>query len=57
MATYAVIKDGVVDNLVEWDGDESGWMPPEGSSAVLVNAQDRVSIGAAYASNELKSPD
>ncbi len=30
---YAVVRDGVVENVVLWDG-ESDWAPPEGSILV-----------------------
>ncbi len=30
---YAVVRDGVVENVVLWDG-ESDWAPPEGSTLV-----------------------
>ena len=30
MARYAMVDDssGIVVNVIEWDGDESKWMPP-----------------------------
>lgn len=31
---YAVVRDGVVENVVVWDG-ESDWQPPEGTTLVL----------------------
>ncbi len=34
MARYALIKDGVVVNVIEWDGISS-WTPPEGYELVL----------------------
>lgn len=34
---YAVVRDGVVENVVMWGG-ESAWAPPEGT--VLVKADD-----------------
>lgn len=33
MSSYAIIKDGLVINVVVWDGN-SGWEPPEGTIAV-----------------------
>lgn len=29
---YAIVKDGIVENTVEWDG-ETPWSPPEGATA------------------------
>lgn len=34
---YAVVRDGVVENVVMWDG-ESEWAPPEGT--MLVKSDD-----------------
>ena len=28
---YAIIRDGIVENVAEWDG-ESTWMPPDGTT-------------------------
>jgi hypothetical protein len=30
MAIYAVVKDDVVYNTIEWDGDTDNWAPDEG---------------------------
>jgi hypothetical protein len=37
MARYQLIEDatGNVVNVIEWDGNEAGWQPPPGYSAVL----------------------
>lgn len=34
MTRYAIIRDGRVENVAEWDGDRNSWSPPEGSVAV-----------------------
>lgn len=34
MARYAIIRNGAVENVVEWDGDSETWGPPEGCTAV-----------------------
>ncbi|MCM7636307.1 hypothetical protein [Enterobacter roggenkampii] len=44
MSTYAVVVDGIVENLVEWDG-ESDWKPEEGE-AILTDGF--VDIGWLY---------
>ena len=36
MANYAIVKDGVIDNIVLWDGDTSKWQPPTGTTAVVL---------------------
>ncbi|CAK7025443.1 hypothetical protein [Saezia sanguinis] len=46
MKTYAVVKDGVVVNLVVWDG-KSQWRPDEGK-AIALGAEDIVDIGYVY---------
>lgn len=33
MNSYAIVKDGVVVNVVAWDG-VSEWTPPEGTQAI-----------------------
>lgn len=35
---YAIIIEGVVNNVCLWDGDETKWQPPQGSvTRALVN--------------------
>lgn len=34
---YALIKNGIVTNVVLWDGDEKRWQPPEDVDAVVVD--------------------
>jgi len=41
---YAIIKDGVVVNVILWDG-QAEWQPPEG--ATLVNVDDII-FGPGY---------
>ena len=48
MTRYAVVRDGVVENLIIWDGGAEGWQPPEGSIAVLIPDDASVSIGGTY---------
>lgn len=43
---YALIRNGVVDNICEWDGDESTWGPPAGVSVIA--APDHVGVGWTY---------
>jgi len=54
MKTYAVVKDGVVVNLVVWDG-KSQWRPDEGK-AVALKEGDVVDIGDAYVGGEFVRP-
>jgi hypothetical protein len=40
---YAMIRDGVVENVSLWDGDLNRWQPPEG--IVCIPAPDEIGIG------------
>jgi hypothetical protein len=40
---YAMIRDGVVENVSLWDGDTFKWTPPEG--IVCIPAPDEIGIG------------
>ncbi|MGQ7907216.1 hypothetical protein [Burkholderia sp. BC1] len=48
MKNYAVVKDGIVINVIVWDGDEQSWQPPTGASAAEVPDEQAVSIGWRY---------
>lgn len=37
MAQYVLIENGVVTNVVEWDGDAQSWSPPPGAQAEPYN--------------------
>ncbi|HIE4429966.1 TPA: hypothetical protein ACXM9H_000937 [Burkholderia multivorans] len=54
--SYAIVESGVVTNLVAWDG-ETEWMPPEGSTVVLVEPELFVSIGYTYDGKTFTKPD
>lgn len=43
---YAMIKDGIVQNICLWDGDTTKWTPPEGM--IVIPAPDNVGIGWTY---------
>lgn len=46
MAKYAIVRDGVVLNVTEWDG-ETPWSPPEGTEAVL-DAEETAERGGTW---------
>jgi hypothetical protein len=50
---HAVVRDGVVENVVEWNGD-SEWTPPEG--ATVVAATDSVGVGWSYDGETFSAP-
>lgn len=52
MKKYAIIEDGVVANIVEWDGESATWQPPEGTHAQLVPEGVSVCIGWTYLAKE-----
>jgi hypothetical protein len=54
MARYAIVEDGVVTNIVEWDGNEEKWSPPDGAD--LFEASDAVGPGWRLSSGELAPP-
>lgn len=43
---YVIVRDGIIENVVEWDGDTAKWQPPEGTEAFPAPA--RVSPGWAW---------
>ncbi|HBM8993520.1 TPA: hypothetical protein L0122_001056 [Citrobacter freundii] len=52
MATYAVVEDGQVTNLVAWDG-EADWRPDEGAAVLVTGA---CGIGWLYAGESFIAP-
>jgi len=55
MDNYAIVIDGVVDNVVVWSGDTSEWSPPAGSQAVIIAPGIEVSIGFVYDGTSFKA--
>ena len=49
---YAVIENGVVNNIAVWDG-ESAWQP---TNALVIPVSDNVRIGWFYDKGKLSSP-
>jgi len=47
-AAWAVVRDGLVENTVVWDG-ESDWTPPDGTE--LVNLADWPHVGIGWTHN------
>jgi hypothetical protein len=54
MDGYAVVRDGVVENIVVWDG-EAEWSPPEGCEVVA--APDGCGIGWQVENGVPQRPD
>ena len=38
MPRYAIVRNGVVENICLWDGDTKKWQPPAGTVAVNVES-------------------
>lgn len=55
ISTYAVVENGVVMNIILWDGGDE-WEPPYGSVAVLIPADTVVSIGYTYDGTTFSAP-
>lgn len=56
MNTYAIIKNGVVENLILWDGNTKNWQPPTGTTAVPVSSGTFVTIGSLYNGTVFSDP-
>ena len=54
VSRWAIIRDGVVENVCLWDGDTSKWKPEAGRDAVP--APDHVGIGWAYDGQDWAEP-
>lgn len=54
---YAIVKDGIVINVVVWDGNLATWQPPEGTTAVEVTADTGPAyIGFPYIDGHFSTP-
>ena len=56
MANYALVVNGVVENIVIWDGDTNTWSPPDGSQAILIPDGEVVGIGYTYDGSVFSAP-
>jgi hypothetical protein len=48
MGTYAVVKDCLVSNLIEWDGEDSSWMTDKSEALIEVLDGHTAEIGMPY---------
>lgn len=51
---YAMIKDGIVQNISLWDGDTTKWTPPE--DMLVIPAPDHVGVGWGYDGSAWTAP-
>lgn len=66
MSNYALIENGIVTNIVVWDGapftpatdsqDAAGWSPPAGTDAILLHDGDVPVIGLGYSNGTFEQP-
>ncbi|WP_175709329.1 hypothetical protein [Burkholderia ambifaria] len=53
---YAIVRNGIVQNICIWDGDTDSWRPPDGSEAIKLNDAQYVDVGAAYDGQNFVNP-
>lgn len=54
---YGIVENGVVVNVVVWDGNIEAWQPPEGMTAVEVTDETGPAyIGFPYADGRFSAP-
>lgn len=53
---YAIVENGKVINVVEWDGRAETWSPPAGSTAMAVVDGQVPHIGLGYSNGEFEQP-
>lgn len=53
---YALIHDGIVKNVIEWDGNTETWSPSEGTVAIAVDSDTMVGPGFFYDGSTFVQP-
>ena len=53
---YAIIENGIVANVVVWDGNTETWQPPTGSTANLLPDDSPVSVGFTFDGTNYAAP-
>lgn len=56
MSQYALIENGVVTNVIVWDGDAENWSAPEGVTTHLINEGEIICIGYTYDGTAFTAP-
>lgn len=51
---YAIIENGIVVNVVEWDGGQSSWSPPEGTE---LQSSDTANPDNIWDGHEFRTPE
>lgn len=52
---HAIIRNGVVENIIVWDG-KTPWTPPEGTEIVKLKSEERVVIGGRRVAGKFLEP-
>ncbi|REG57758.1 hypothetical protein B0G80_0392 [Paraburkholderia sp. BL6669N2] len=55
MSTYAIVENGIVVNVILWDGNPE-WSPPEGTIANLLPSGSSVSTGFTFDGTNYAAP-
>ena len=53
---YAIVRDGVVENVILWDGDASTWQNPDGTSVIAISEGDPVAPSYTYDGSKFIAP-
>ncbi|WP_321789229.1 hypothetical protein [Burkholderia pyrrocinia] len=53
---YAIVRNGEVENVILWNGDEEIWQPPEGAAAILLPEDSSVGIGYTFDGEQFVAP-
>lgn len=56
MSSYAIVENGIVTNVVEWDGNTDTWSPPDGSQQILIEGDANPQIGLGYSNGVFEQP-
>lgn len=53
---YALVENGVVVNVILWDGNTATWAAPEGQQAVAIPDGEHVAIGWTWDGKTFEAP-
>lgn len=53
---YAVVENGVVINVILWDGTPSSWTPPDGTAVEPIPSGIQAGIGYSFNGSEFVAP-
>lgn len=53
---HAIVREGVVENVILWDSENSVWDAPEGVDVILVPWEEFVGVGYLFDGKNFTSP-